>query len=117
MTDPFGAAAASAARLAELTGQDRHDVAVVLGSGWAPAADALASGLDATVTEIPVAELGGFPPPTVAGHAGLALSMVDAGAAAAGLRRPGAPVRGSRPDRGRARRADRGRGRAAGSWC
>ena len=54
MTDPFAAAASSAARLAELTGQARHDVAVVLGSGWSPAADALASGLDATVTEIPV---------------------------------------------------------------
>ncbi len=49
MPDPFAAAAASAARLAELTGQARHDVAVVLGSGWAQAADALASGLDAAV--------------------------------------------------------------------
>ena len=79
MTDPFAAAEASAARLAELTGQARHDVAVVLGSGWSPAADALASGLDATVTEIPVADLGGFPPSTVPGHAGLALSMVTPG--------------------------------------
>ena len=79
MTDPFAAAASSAARLAELTGQARHDVAVVLGSGWSPAADALASGLDATVTEVPVADLGGFPPSTVPGHAGLALSMVAPG--------------------------------------
>jgi purine-nucleoside phosphorylase len=79
MTDPFAAAASSAARLAELTGQARHDVAVVLGSGWSPAADALASGLGATVTEVPVADLGGFPPSTVPGHAGLALSMVAPG--------------------------------------
>ena len=79
MTDPFAAAASSAARLAELTGQPRHDVAVVLGSGWSPAADALASGLGATVTEVPVADLGGFPPSTVPGHAGLALSMVAPG--------------------------------------
>ena len=79
MTDPFAAAASSAARLAELTGQPRHDVAVVLGSGWSPAADALASGLGATVTEVPVADLGGFPPSTVPGHAGLALSMVIPG--------------------------------------
>ena len=78
-TNPFAAAAASAVRLAELTGQAGHDVAVVLGSGWSPAADALASGLDATVTEIPVADLGGFPPSTVPGHAGLALSMVTPG--------------------------------------
>ena len=62
--DPYRAAQASAARLAELTGVSRHDVAVVLGSGWAPAADALGSA-DA---EVPLAALGGFPPPTVSGH-------------------------------------------------
>jgi len=78
-SSPFAAAEASAARLAELTGQPRHDVAVVLGSGWSPAADALARGLNAAVTEVPVADLGGFPPPTVPGHAGLALSMVARG--------------------------------------
>ena len=65
IADPYQAAQASAARLAELTGQPRHDVAVVLGSGWAPAADALGT-VDA---EVPLAELGGFPPPTVGGHA------------------------------------------------
>jgi purine-nucleoside phosphorylase len=62
--DPYQAAQASAARLAELTGQPRHDVAVVLGSGWAPAADALG----AARAEVPLAALGGFPPPTVGGH-------------------------------------------------
>ena len=77
--DPFAAAAASAARLAERTGQPAHDVAVVLGSGWSPATDALARGLDAAVTEVPVADLGGFPPSTVPGHAGLALSLVTPG--------------------------------------
>jgi purine-nucleoside phosphorylase len=64
IADPYQAAQASAARLAELTGQPRHDAAVVLGSGWAPAADALGT-VDA---EVPLAELGGFPPPTVGGH-------------------------------------------------
>jgi len=62
--DPYQAARASADRLAELTGQPWHDVAVVLGSGWAPAADALGPG----GAEVPLAELGGFPPPTVGGH-------------------------------------------------
>ncbi|MFI5067301.1 MAG: hypothetical protein ACHP9Z_25420, partial [Streptosporangiales bacterium] len=62
--DPFAAAQASAARLARLTGTPQHDVAVVLGSGWAPAADALTGGLPA-VTEIPVTDLGGFAEPTV----------------------------------------------------
>jgi purine-nucleoside phosphorylase len=62
--DPYAAAAASAARLARLTGQPRHDVAVILGSGWAPAADALGPA-DAVVA---TAELGGFAEPTVPGH-------------------------------------------------
>jgi purine-nucleoside phosphorylase len=60
--DPFATAAASAARLTALTGP--HDCAVVLGSGWKPAADAIG----ATEAEIPLTELGGFPEPTVAGH-------------------------------------------------
>ena len=64
ISDPYQAAQDSAARLADLTGQPRHDVAVVLGSGWAPAADALG----VTDAEIPLDALGGFPPPTVGGH-------------------------------------------------
>ena len=62
--DPYAAARASAGRLAELTGVPRHDVAVVLGSGWAPAADALGT----AAAEVPMAALGGFPEPTVGGH-------------------------------------------------
>jgi purine-nucleoside phosphorylase len=62
--DPFAAADASAANLAERTGYQAHDIAVVLGSGWTPAADALGTA-DA---EISLADLGGFPEPTVAGH-------------------------------------------------
>ncbi len=68
--NPYVAATESAARLTELTGISRYDAAVVLGSGWAPAADALARALGADVTEIPVADLGGFAPPSVPGHAG-----------------------------------------------
>jgi len=62
--DPYAAATASAASLARLTGQREHQAAVVLGSGWAPAANALGRA-DA---EIPLSELGGFPEPGVAGH-------------------------------------------------
>src|SRR5947208_2532385 len=61
--DPFAAAAASADRLTALAGS--HDAAVVLGSGWSPAADAIG----VAETEIPLAELGGFPASTVPGHA------------------------------------------------
>ncbi|WP_375546883.1 purine-nucleoside phosphorylase [Streptomyces gossypii] len=50
----------------ELTGVDSHDVALVMGSGWVPAAEALG----APEREFPVTELPGFPAPTVAGHAG-----------------------------------------------
>ncbi|HEY6276054.1 MAG TPA: purine-nucleoside phosphorylase, partial [Streptosporangiaceae bacterium] len=60
--DPFATAEASAARLTALIGP--HDCAVVLGSGWTPAADAIG----ATEAEIPLTELGGFPQPTVVGH-------------------------------------------------
>jgi purine-nucleoside phosphorylase len=70
-SDPYQAARASAARLAELTHVPRHDVAVVLGSGWAPAADALGFA-DA---EVPLSDLGGFPPPTVGGHSPVVRSL------------------------------------------
>jgi purine-nucleoside phosphorylase len=43
-----------------------HDVAVVMGSGWAPAADAFG----AAHASIPVGELPGFAAPTAVGHGG-----------------------------------------------
>jgi purine-nucleoside phosphorylase len=75
MTDPYAAAAASAARLAELTGCPAHDAAVVLGSGWRPAADALG----APAAEIPLDRLGGFAPPTVPGHVPAVRSVTAGG--------------------------------------
>lgn len=70
-TDPEGAARAAAATLAERTGTPAHDVAVVLGSGWGPAADVLGT----PGAEIPMAELPGFAEPTVAGHGGTVRSL------------------------------------------
>lgn len=64
--DPYAAAADAAARLRELTGAETHDVALVMGSGWAPAGDALG----APEAEFPVTELPGFPAPAVQGHGG-----------------------------------------------
>lgn len=64
-------AAADAAAIAARSGVDAHDVGVVLGSGWAPAA----AHLGTTAAEIPMADLAGFPPPTVAGHAGVVRSV------------------------------------------
>jgi purine-nucleoside phosphorylase len=77
--DPYAAARASAAALAERTGVERHDAAVILGSGWAPAADAAAAALGASVTEVPVAQLGGFVAGTVAGHQGVVRSLTAPG--------------------------------------
>jgi purine-nucleoside phosphorylase len=63
-TNPFARAEASADTLRKLAGVPGFDVAVVLGSGWKAAADAI-GGYE---REIPLADLGGFPAPTVAGH-------------------------------------------------
>ncbi|MBC6458686.1 purine-nucleoside phosphorylase [Actinomadura sp. HBU206391] len=45
---------------------DSFDVALVMGSGWVPAADALGE----PEAELPVTDLPGFAPPAVEGHAG-----------------------------------------------
>jgi purine-nucleoside phosphorylase len=59
-------ASVAADRLRELTGVERHDIALVMGSGWVPAADALG----AASAEISTTDLPGFAPPAVEGHAG-----------------------------------------------
>lgn len=61
----------AAAALAAATGVATHDVAVVLGSGWRPAADLIGE----ATHEIPMAELPGFRAPTVAGHGGTVRSV------------------------------------------
>lgn len=66
MTDAFGLARSAADAVAAGTGVERHDVAVVLGSGWGPAADAIG---DATAT-VSTGDLPGFPSVGVAGHLG-----------------------------------------------
>ena len=68
-------AAAAAKELATATGADRHEVAVVLGSGWAPAADALGS----PDAEVRVADLTGFAAPTAEGHGGTVRSLTVGG--------------------------------------
>jgi purine-nucleoside phosphorylase len=73
--DPAAEAGAAAAVLAERTGVDRHDVAIVLGSGWVPAIDALGT----ATSDIPVTDLPGFLPPAVEGHAGRIRSLDVAG--------------------------------------
>lgn len=63
---PYDLAQQAADRLAELTGVEQHDVALVLGSGWLPAVDALGE----ATAEIDTTDLPGFSPAAVAGHSG-----------------------------------------------
>jgi purine-nucleoside phosphorylase len=69
--DPQALAETAARALAGRTGVDKHDIAVVLGSGWRPAADQIGAGS----AEVPMAELAGFSAPTVAGHGGAIRSV------------------------------------------
>jgi len=70
-TDPFATAREAARVIAEQTGVERHDTALVLGSGWAAAADMLGD----TVAEIAAAGVPGFSAPAVVGHVGTLRSV------------------------------------------
>lgn len=75
-------APADAARaIADATGVDRHEVVVVLGSGWGGAADALGR----LVAELPMTEVPGFLAPVAPGHAGLVRSYDCGGTAVLAL--------------------------------
>ena len=69
--DPFDVARLAAQYIARVTGVPRHDVALVLGSGWGGAADLLGE----TVAEIPSHEVPGFMAPAVVGHVGTIRSI------------------------------------------
>jgi purine-nucleoside phosphorylase len=70
--DPASVASAAAVEIAARTGVAGHDAAIVLGSGWAPAAERIG----VPVTEIAVAELPGFAAPSAVGHRGTVRSLV-----------------------------------------
>ncbi|MEU6038732.1 purine-nucleoside phosphorylase [Actinomadura sp. NPDC047616] len=74
-TDAFDLARAAAEQLRARTSLDSFDVALVMGSGWVPAADALGE----PVAELAVTELPGFAPPAVEGHAGRIRAVEVAG--------------------------------------
>ena len=74
-TDPFAAARAAADYIAEETGVDSHDVALVLGSGWGEAADLIG---DTTAT-LSADEVPGFHAPAVEGHVGTIRSVLTTG--------------------------------------
>lgn len=65
--EPFALADEAAAQLAERTGRPRHDLTLVLGSGWSNVAAGLAGDSPGSV-ELSVTELPGFPMPSALGH-------------------------------------------------
>jgi purine-nucleoside phosphorylase len=71
VTSPAATAQQAAAAIRDRTGVDVHDVAVILGSGWAPAVAQLGD----PVAVVSMAELPGFSPPTAEGHGGEVLSL------------------------------------------
>lgn len=69
--DPFEVAALAAADIARLSGVEKHDIALTLGSGWGKAADLLGE----TVATIPATEVTGFSKPALEGHVGTLRSI------------------------------------------
>ncbi len=66
-TDQLNRAAhESASTITSLSGVDKHDIAIVLGSGWVPAAEKIGT----RVAEFSVSEVPHFSKPAVAGHSG-----------------------------------------------
>ena len=69
--DPFAVATAAAEVIAERSGSERHDVALVLGSGWGQTGDLIGK----TVATIDNADVPGFAKAAVAGHSGVMRSV------------------------------------------
>jgi len=72
--DPFEVAGAAAAVIAERSGASRHDVALVLGSGWGQTGDLIGR----TVATIENAAVPGFAKAAVAGHSDVMRSVAIA---------------------------------------
>lgn len=69
--DPSAIAAEAAADIARLTGVEKHDIALTLGSGWGKAAELIGE----TVATIPATEFTGFSKPALEGHVGTLRSI------------------------------------------
>ncbi len=72
LVDPFEVAKAAAEVIAQRSGASRHDVALVLGSGWGQTADLIGK----TVATIDNADVPGFAKAAVAGHSGIIRSVM-----------------------------------------
>lgn len=74
--DPLGTAQSAADEIAVRTGVAQHDIALVMGSGWVGASEALGI----PEYECDADEISGFLPPSVKGHSGKIRSYVLDGA-------------------------------------
>lgn len=72
MPEPFADAQAAADAIAKATGVAKHDIALVLGSGWGGAADLIGE----TTHTLPAEEIPGFAPSGVPGHSGTLRSVL-----------------------------------------
>ena len=70
--DPFAVASDAAADIARITGVERHDIALTLGSGWGAAADLIGE----TTSSFPATEVRGFSAPALEGHVGTLRSVL-----------------------------------------
>jgi purine-nucleoside phosphorylase len=70
--DPQEIARQAARQIAELTGVERHDIALTLGSGWGRAADLIGE----TTATVPATEVVGFSKPALEGHVGSLRSVL-----------------------------------------
>ena len=70
--DPFEIAAAAASDIARLSGVERHDIAVTLGSGWGRAAELIGE----ETASVPATEVTGFSKPALEGHVGTLRSIL-----------------------------------------
>ncbi|MFE7846105.1 purine-nucleoside phosphorylase [Microbacterium sp. NPDC057407] len=71
-SDPFEIAAAAAGDIARLTGVERHDIALTLGSGWGKAAELIGE----TTATLPATQVTGFSKPALEGHVGTLRSVL-----------------------------------------
>jgi purine-nucleoside phosphorylase len=70
--DPFEVAAEAASDIARITGIERHDIALTLGSGWGRAAELIGQ----TTATFPATDVTGFSAPALEGHVGTLRSVL-----------------------------------------
>ncbi|MDF2918217.1 MAG: purine-nucleoside phosphorylase [Microbacterium sp.] len=70
--DPLDVAREAAADIARISGVERHDIALTLGSGWGRAAELIGE----TTATIPATDVTGFSRPALEGHVGTLRSIL-----------------------------------------